>query len=65
MDRNNIIILTDKEYYEAWGSLSELCEKHGFSYNYLKRLKFPFTYRGLEFIKVPFRQLNGVASLNP
>ena len=61
MDRNNIIILTDKESYECWGSLSELCEKHNFSYNYLKRLKFPFTYRKLEFIKVPFRQLNGVA----
>ena len=64
MDRENIIILTNKESYEAWGSLSELCEKHNFSYNYLKRLKFPFIYRRLEFIKVPFRQLNGVSSLN-
>lgn len=62
MDRKNIIILTNKESYEAWGSLSELCEKHEFSHNYLKRLKFPFKYKGLDFIKVPFRALNGVSS---
>ena len=60
MDRNNIIILTDKESHEAWGSLTELCDAHEFSYNYLKRLKFPFQYKGLDFIKVPFRSLNGV-----
>jgi hypothetical protein len=60
MDRNNIIILTDKESHEAWGSLTELCKAHGFSYNYLKRLDFPFQYKGLDFIKVPFRALNGV-----
>lgn len=61
MNRDNIIILTDGASYETWGALTEICEKHGFSYNYLKRKKFPFTYRGLEFIKVPFRKLNGVS----
>lgn len=56
----NIIILTNTECYEAWGSITEICEvKKGFSYNYLKRLKFPFKYKGLEFIKVPFRAPNG------
>ena len=57
---NNIIILTDGESFEAWGSLVEICEVKGFSHNYLKRLKYPFEYRGLKFIKVPFRVANGV-----
>ena len=60
MDRNNIIILTDGESYETYGSLTELCKLHGFSYNYLKRFKFPFQYKGLHFIKTPYRSLNGV-----
>jgi hypothetical protein len=55
----NIIILTNGESYEAWGSLVELCKVKGFSHNYLKRLKFPFEYKGLKFIRVPFRASNG------
>lgn len=54
----NIIILTNGESYETWGSLVELCNKHKFSYNYLKRKKFPFEYKGLKFIRTPFRELN-------
>ena len=56
----NIIILTNGESYEAWGSLVELCKVKGFSHNYLKRLKFPFEYKGLNFQRVPFRSSNGV-----
>jgi len=56
----NIIILTNGESYEAWGSLVELCKVKGFSHNYLKRLKFPFEYKGLNFIRVPFRASNGL-----
>ncbi len=55
----NIIILTNGECYESWGSIAEICKVKGFSYNYLKRLKFPFKYKGLDFIKVPFRACNG------
>lgn len=55
----NIIILTNGESYEAWGSLVELCKVKGFSHNYLKRLKFPFKYKKLKFIRVPFRSSNG------
>jgi len=55
MKRKNIIILTDGTSFETWGSLTELCKEHGFSHNYLKRLKFPFTYRNLQFIKTKFR----------
>jgi|GEM_PF-5692406 len=51
----NIIILTKEESYEAWGSLVELCKVKGFSYNYLKRFKYPFNYKGFYFVRVPFR----------
>ena len=55
----NIIILTNGEFHEAWGSLVEICKEKNFSYNYLKRKKYPFTYKGLNFIRVPFRVSNG------
>lgn len=55
----NIIILTNGESYEAWGSLVEICKEKGFSYNYLKRKKYPFKYKGVDFIRVPFRCSNG------
>lgn len=55
----NIIILTNLKDFECWGSLVELCKVNGFSYNYLKRKKFPFEYKGLKFIRVPFRSSNG------
>lgn len=59
MTRDNIIILTDKEgNQEAWGSLTEICRQHGYSYNYLKSKKMPFEYKTLKFNKVPFRALN-------
>ncbi len=56
----NIIILTDGQSHEAWGSLVELCKVKRLSYNYLKRQKFPFVYKELKFIKVKFRCSNGV-----
>lgn len=54
----NIIILTDGTNQEAWGSLTEICRTHGFSYNYLKSKKMPFVYKGVHFNKVPFRKQN-------
>lgn len=56
MNRQNVIILKYGDTYEAWGSLTEICEVHGLSYNYLKQKKFPFKYREYEFIKVSFRK---------
>lgn len=51
-----MIILKKDNQYETWGSLTEICANHKqFSYNYLKRLKFPINYKGFEFIKVPHR----------
>ena len=57
---DNIIILTDGNTYEAWGSLVELCKVKGYSYNYLKRFKFPFYYKGKNFVRVPVRAANGI-----
>jgi hypothetical protein len=56
----NIIILTDGESYETWGSLVKLCKAHNLSYNWLKTKKFPFKYKGMRFIKTPFSEVNGV-----
>jgi len=58
MTIQNIIIVTDGTEHEAWGSLTEICRTHNFSYNYLKSKKMPFKYKGLEFKKVPFRAKN-------
>jgi hypothetical protein len=56
----NVILLLDNEHYECWGSLTEICKVKGFSYNYLKRKKFPFIYKKLRFVRVPFRKENGI-----
>lgn len=55
-ERTNIIVLIKENQLETWGSLTSLCDAHGFSYNYLKRQKFPFTYKGIKFEKVPFKK---------
>jgi hypothetical protein len=55
----SIAVLTNTLDYEVFGSLKEMCEKHNLSYNYLKRKKFPFKYKGFFFVKIPFSQTNG------
>jgi hypothetical protein len=54
----NIIILTNGTHFETWGSLTEICKEYGFSHNYLKKKKFPFFYKGIKFIKTPFKTKN-------
>jgi hypothetical protein len=40
------------EIIEIYPTLTKLCDANPeFSYNYLKSKKFPFTYKGYEFIK--------------
>ena len=64
MTHQNIIILQNTgtkiwvdKTPEAWGSLTDLCRHHPeFSYEYIKKFKFPFEYKGYAFYKVPFRQ---------
>ena len=53
------IIIKSGDQYEGWQSVKEMCKNHPeFSYNYMKRLKFPFTYKGYDFIRVPWREKN-------
>ena len=60
----NVIILTDGESFETWGSIAELCRvKRGFKYSYLKNKTFPFEYKGVRFVKAPFRAENGISPL--
>ena len=47
-----MIILKKGDTIELSTTLTKLCLKHNeFSYHYLKRLKFPFLYKGYEFTK--------------
>jgi hypothetical protein len=57
MNRQNIIVLVKEDFTEAWGSLTELCEAHGFPYHSLKANKYPFEHGGWHFKKVSFRAL--------
>ena len=56
----NVIILTQMCDFrqEAWGSLTGLCKAHGWSYNYLKRQKLPFQYKGWLINRVAFKELS-------
>ena len=63
-DRKNIIHLEKDGEVEVWGSVAKVCEVYEFSYNYLKRLKFPFTYKKIKFNKVPFDSKNVNLKIN-
>jgi hypothetical protein len=51
-----MIILTkpdDTDFFEHYTTLTKLCkDKPWAKYNYLKRLKFPFYYKGYKFIRI-------------
>lgn len=50
----NIIVIEKEGEKETWSSLPKMCKAHPeFSYSYLSRLKFPCTYKGWEFNRVP------------
>ena len=40
-----------EDQMEAWKTIKSLCTKYDFSYHYVKRLKFPFNYKGYSFRK--------------
>jgi len=55
-EHGRIIVISDEHgNVEVWGSLVEICKEHGISYNYLKKFKYPFEYRGVNFRRLNFR----------
>lgn len=52
----NVIYIKRNGKEEVWGSLTEICDLHGFPYATLARKKFPFEHLGWQFSKIPFRQ---------
>ncbi len=55
-EHGRVIVITDeKGNSEVWGSITELSKKHNLAYNYIKRLKYPFMYRGVKFERLNFR----------
>lgn len=58
-DDGNVI---DQEV-EVWGSLTAACRNHPeFVYDYAKKLKYPFNYKGLKFKRVSYKTnlINGI-----
>ena len=60
MVRNNVIILIKDGVHEVWGSLKQICDVKKLSYHTLSRKKFPFKSNGISFVKVFFREENGI-----
>jgi len=57
MQRQSIIVLISGDQVEAWGSLKEACEKHGWSYNTISRKKLPTEWKGWIIHRRTFRAL--------
>jgi len=58
---SKIIVITDGVNTEYWLTLTELCKaKDGVVYSSIKGKDFPFTYKGIEFKKVAYREGMGV-----
>jgi len=50
-----VIVIQKGMALEVWGALTSICEAHEeFSYSTLSDKKFPFTYKGWDFSKVPY-----------
>ncbi len=50
------IILHKEGLHEVWGSLTDICDNHEeIKYPTIKGRKFPFKYKGYDFIKVPYK----------
>ena len=57
--RRNVIVMIRGGQIECWGSIAEICKKHGFNYHtIIKRKDFPIEQSGWKIYKVPFRQLS-------
>ena len=57
MQRENIVVLINGDKVEAWGSVKEACEMHGWKYNTVRRKKLPTVWKGWTIHRRPFRQL--------
>lgn len=57
MERENIIVLSQGEKIEVFGSLTEACRLHKewAKYNSIKLKAFPFEYKGVKFSKLKYR----------
>ena len=53
----NIIIIQNENEQHAYSSLTTICKDYPkFSYHYLKPKKYPFRYRGFNFIKLQIKR---------
>ena len=50
------IVRTNRVYYEAWSTLKEISRQYDIPYHQLSRRKFPFHFRGWDYIRVNHNQ---------
>jgi hypothetical protein len=57
----NIIVMQQGNKIECFGSLIEICKKKpALKYNTLRYKKYPYTYKGIEFRKLEYREEYGI-----
>lgn len=60
-EAQNLIILCKKGKkwqgkYEIWGGITQICDNHpDIIYKDIRLMKFPFTYKDYQFIKLEYR----------
>ena len=52
-----VLILQNETEQHAYANLTDLCKDFSqFSYHYIKRQKYPFRYKGFDFIKLEIKR---------
>lgn len=54
-----IVLSKNGKEIETWGSLTSICNAHGFAYHSIKMNSFPFEYKGYTFTKTKYNQRYG------
>lgn len=54
MSNKTIILIHSGDTYECYATLAALCRIKSWSYNYLKKKKLPFVYRGIKVLRLPY-----------
>lgn len=54
LKNKTIVLYHSGDTYECYATLTALCRAKKWSYNYLKKKKLPFTYRGNRVMRLPY-----------
>jgi hypothetical protein len=54
LKNKTIVLYHSDDTYECYATLTALCHAKNWSYNYLKKKKLPFVYRGIKVLRLPY-----------